>query len=119
MMHFLKETSMTISLTPLRLSALVLALLAGPALAIEEVSDVPSPAKAAAASAAQHGTVQKGSTETTLRVNSRAYVISGATVVYGAGGMRVAAPRLVEGQTVAFNLAPGSLQQIKELWIVQ
>ncbi|HEU4777439.1 MAG TPA: hypothetical protein VFS95_11480 [Telluria sp.] len=106
---------MKASFKSLCLGALLLALQAGPALAIQEVPVVPT----GAAAAAVRGTVQKGSTDTVLRVNGKTYTVSpSATVVYGLSGARVAL-HVTEGQTVSFNLSPGSTVQIKELWIDQ
>lgn len=114
MMFFWKEASMNTPRKSLILAAAVLALHAAPGLAAQMIDETPT----AAAAASVHGVVQKGSTDTMLRVNGKTYVVSPtSTVFYGAGGLRVAAPRLSEGKSVAFNLVAGSTVQIKELWI--
>lgn len=71
---------------------------------------------AEAGAATVQGVIQKISTGNVLLVNGKSYAITLSTVFYGGNGQRIAAPRLAEGQTIAFSLAQGSSMQIKELW---
>lgn len=99
--------------TPFTALCMAAALLAAPAQAAQRIDDTPSEAIAAS----QRGVAQKGSTAANLRINGRTYTTSSATVFYNSTGVRVASPRVIEGQTVGFNLVSGSASQIKELWI--